>query len=103
MNWLNAETREGGVQFSEVEINGEIYNDVTISVKNVAVSNNGIGAYEFHGARGYDFGNDFIDDFTYDSISVDGDEDAYDETLLQKIKDDQKIAERVLDRLNALL
>jgi len=46
------------------------YLEVKAEVENCSVGNDGIGAYEYWGIRGYDKGTDFVEDFNITDIVV---------------------------------
>jgi hypothetical protein len=44
--------------------------DVLVTVRVTNIGNNGIGSYEFWGTKGFDRGNDYVEDFEIESVKL---------------------------------
>ena len=53
-----------------ITINGQEY-DIIVGVRITRIENDGIGPYEFWGAKGYDKGQNYIDDFDIENVKMD--------------------------------
>jgi len=47
-----------------------IYLEVYVDAEIGSIGNDGIGSYEFWGARGFDKGHDYVEDFTVEGVTV---------------------------------
>jgi len=52
-----------------VTIDGEEF-EAIIEIDNISIGNDGIGAYEYWGARGFDKGHDYIEDFSIEDVTI---------------------------------
>jgi len=96
---LNIEFGTASVTLDEVMLESKTYTNVTFILKDVLVGNDGIGHYECHGARGFDRGHDFIEEFDIESILVDDKEIPFS----KEIYEDEKLMVRISDTLSELL
>jgi hypothetical protein len=69
----------------ELEIGG-LFVRVTFEVWNPSIGNDGIGSYEFWGAKGFDRGNDYLEEFEVRNVKVYEIEQATKETLVNRLR-----------------
>lgn len=98
---INVSMGIGEVNLFDIEINEQIYSDVTVCVKNVSISNNSIGHYEFGGTEYFDIQCDHVDDFECEAILIE-DKEVTSE-LFKAIEADKDTMERVRCALGGLL
>ncbi len=76
--------------------------DATVSIVVTKVGNDGIGPYEFWGARGFDKGSNYVEEFEIENIEIPGLElSAEDEArIINDLKNNEAFAERVRESVD---
>ena len=102
--------KKSGINYSgitgKVTVEDEEF-DVEFDALDCFISNDGIGGYECHGYRGFDSGQDYVEDFTLANLKVRSEEgnEVTDSDLLDKIRKEigssVEIAELVTERFVA--
>lgn len=82
----------------------ELELDLDVEISKVQIGNNGIGAYEYCGRKGFDKGKDFVESFTVESISV-RQKDPIDikgelfSIIKESIFSDESLPERIMEEM----
>lgn len=76
--------------------------DATVHIEVTSVGNDGIGSYEFWGARGYDKGSNYVEEFDISDIDIPGLElSAEDEArIINELRNDEAFASRVREEVD---